>query len=1328
MEWLKERNVSHTKLFLSIQFLMHIVQSDQIPALFPAICVLMATEAARQMLKPIDRDKPVVRLANVKFLGNLHLSASAVENREIEIQFVSKLDDDMSRMTFEIFRASPTVNDGWQLCSTGTLELASKLPEMFEHNPDHSPHHPLLDKRARSLDPDVFDAVNNLKLGSGKISGDVPMLQQTWQEYIIHPIALGYILSLGPTALVGQNLPVKHCLSSIPMLDIEINLRPSDLLRFAIDTQSTLSGGAICEVQVLDGGHGLLAGDLQYTATATIPAMPTASSLFFKPLSLPDITKCTGIKYMSIEYCVQLLTHKWPMSDVFINVVATDVRNRILRAFNPPRPEERKSFRSMLVMGDVEESDTVGSVQYVREINRGLQAHMIFTDKVVSIDWLHEHLRPAGFICVCEIGETTANKLFKHFNYICELTDGDKITGTLWRVNSIPSNMLPKKRRIVFCNGNFELNNSLQITLAPKEIQAFTSLNTSDGRFDAILIDDPEKSIITTWPGNDLIPWLQHLMEQANSLLWVTLDASSSPFVDIAGTLLRTLQAEQPSLKVSWLCLNQRQRSEAKLVKSIEVAYASMMHGDNEVRLDWDATGIRIVRYLPDEDILAATGIALPREVHSPIGDSEYSLTLAATHESVVLSYDPAAEQQQRQLIVHGDPDDEDSDKNLFGEVKVLVEASIIDSDDVAANNGQIEIHEAALHKRSTTALGTFFAGRVLASPVADMVPDTSVIGWTQGANANIVTVPRNQLIGVEGHDLPDDLTRFASVATAMAVLEGHSRAKSSDHFRFVKMGAVLHGAFSTVCRFLEIKDIQGDHGPTFCIEVSDAGGILVNKTPVNIRRNLPSCLCLLRKFWGELKQHDWFVISKPQCFPFKCHKAAFEAALKSKDPVVLLHKNLEGMIHVPIYRPSMRLSTSQGAYIIIGGLGGLGRYTFSWLVDHGATSLYSISRSGISSPEAQSLYDSLNSKHGVRLEVIKADACNRSSITHILATIRAKEPIKGVINMAMILGDAPMASMTGKEWDRALNVKIRSSWILHEETKDDELDFFVLFSSIASVLGNRNQGSYNVGNTFLNALSTYRRRHGRTAVAVALGAMTDIGVLSAYATPTTPLMLTRSGLTHLTTSHLSKILEAAFYKSRQQLAGKETIPEDAIMVTGLEMWEENTSAAEGKEDGGNNGPVYWRSCPEFSHLATYKNSSNSSSAGKKDVALKDRIREVLATAPSAASTDDKAQNGTMAVRGLEEKRKEVRDLLTPVFLGFLSRTLGFATETFEMGTALGMYGLDSLSAVEVQYWVWRELTTSITVPEIFAAASIKDLMETIAERVLASGGKNDGG
>lgn len=118
-------------------------------------------------------------------------------------------------------------------------------------------------------------------------------------------------------------------------------------------------------------------------------------------------------------------------------------------------------------------------------------------------------------------------------------------------------------------------------------------------------------------------------------------------------------------------------------------------------------------------------------------------------------------------------------------------------------------------------------------------------------------------------------------------------------------------------------------------------------------------------------------------------------------------------------------------------------------------------------------------------------------------------------------------------------------------------------------------------------------------------------------------------------------------------------------------MWDD--AATSGGEGGGNHGPVYWRSCPEFSHLATYNPPSNSSSSEKKEKPLKEKIKELLTRAKN-----DK------------EIQKEVRLVLMNDFLAFLSRTLGFAPETFDTSTALGMYGLDSLSAVGVQYWVWR--------------------------------------
>ncbi|KAL8647622.1 MAG: hypothetical protein Q9226_006354, partial [Calogaya cf. arnoldii] len=1038
-------------------------RTDRIQGLSPAICVIMAIEAARQILLLVDKDKPVVRLTDVKFPKSILCPASAGEQRDFEIQLISKLEDGSSQMTFEIFRSSPSVKDGWQLCSTGALDIASKPPELSDRRSGSSYHDPLLSSRAHSLQPDMFALVENLKIGNGEINGDVPKLQPSWQKYTIHPVALASVLSLGPTSVVGQILPAKHCLSSISELDIQINSGPSDLLTFSVDTRSILAGGAMSEIEVSDGTHGALAGRAHYTATEILPLTPIATSLFFKPVFLPDITKFTGTKDLTFEDCVQLLTHKWPMSDILIDTVATDIRKRILRAFNTRSPGKRKRFRSILVVADVQEPDTVDSVQYVGKITSGFQAHMIFVDKIMSFDWLHGYLQPGGLVCMCSVQETPANYCFKHLNYVCELTDTDNKIGTVWRVKDNLSTLLPRNRKITFCNRDFELKNALQISLAPEEIKAFTSLNTSAGRFDAILIDDLERSIIATWPGNDLIPWLQHIMKQANSLLWVTQDASSSPFVDIAGTLLRTLQAEQPSLKVSWLCVNQSERNDVTLLESINTAYTSMMQGENEVRLDMDDTGTRVVRYLPDEDIAAATGVALPRVVDSPIGDKAYELSLAAPHEPVVLSYDSGTDhrnwnrsvtpQQQRRPTLDDDLDDERAfNDSMEGYTKVMVEASIINSDDVAAYNGRIDVPKSAISKNSkspTLALGTFFAGKVLIS-TGSFSRGSWVVGWAEGQHVNAVIVPTDRIVSAEEYCLDNDLILFASLTTAMAVLEGHIRARKGDHIHLANMGLVLHGAFTAVCHYLALETVQNNDRPTFCIEISGTGEILVDKTPINIHKYLNTCPHPSMKLWGDLKQRNGFVSSKSQCFPIRFHKAAFEAAMKSKDPVVLLHRDLEGTAHVPIYCLPTRLCTSKGAYIIIGGLGGLGRYTCSWLVIHGITSIYAISRSGISSPEAQALYDSLNSNPNINLSVIKADACNRTQISSILSSIRTKEPIIGVINMAMILGDAPMASMTGEEWDRALKVKIESSWILHEETKRDELEAFVLFSSIA--------------------------------------------------------------------------------------------------------------------------------------------------------------------------------------------------------------------------------------------------------------------------------------
>lgn len=186
------------------------------------------------------------------------------------------------------------------------------------------------------------------------------------------------------------------------------------------------------------------------------------------------------------------------------------------------------------------------------------------------------------------------------------------------------------------------------------------------------------------------------------------------------------------------------------------------------------------------------------------------------------------------------------------------------------------------------------------------------------------------------------------------------------------------------------------------------------------------------------------------------------------------------------------------GVYVVVGGLGGLGQHICLWLAIQGVEHLVIISRSGSTSPAATSLQDTLRTLP-TTLTVLQADVRDPTNLATALSQTRKIGPIKGVLNLAMLLGDAPLATMTPQEWNTALRLKVDSGWNLHKATLTDDLDVFVMFSSIASVLGNRNQAGYNIGNTFLNALASYRRSHGLPGVAIALGAMTDIGVLHEF-------------------------------------------------------------------------------------------------------------------------------------------------------------------------------------------------------------------------------------
>lgn len=1076
----------------------------------------MAVEAARQRWSIRLQEYSTVCMTKVVFHDAMFTSAEKSILEPVDIHFVSRIDEKLPRMSFEIFRTNFDGANEWVLCASGHLELTScMLPQSYDKVPIMQQNHMRL-QQAQSLYPDSFLDVDRLQMGSCTMSGQAVHKSPTIYPYTIHPLALAAVLSLGPMPLVGTNLPAKYRISSMPALSMSISDRGAMTPNFVIEASSGRTGGVLGRIHVRYGVDTSLDGSIVYSATDLLAPKPTMSSLFLKPVFLPDISRQLGFEDLDVNGLLNLVTHKWPMSDIILlDNIPASARSSILVSLDAQERERKQRYRSMQILGDCNLADLRDSSRIVKELAPNVSAHIIFAPSDRSVGPLLDKLRPFGLACIRGSPEEHWESLIQQFSFLCQVDGLEEQAWSLWRLRNNESLVLPRQEKTVFSRQNMYIQHSRLVNLEPLAVEAFMNKQCTE-RFNAIVIDNLGKSVIASWAGKHLMPWLQYLMKHSKSLLWVTLDAASNPFVGLAGILLRTLQAEQPSLKVSWLCLDQTQFNHYSLETEIEDAFQAMLRGDNEVQSEVDQTGTRIIRYLPDEDLSAATGVSLPRLVSNPIGDRDYAVAMAAPGEPAILSYDSSSStaaltgldgQSSAEQLSRNHHSKEDPNHSL---VKVLVCASMNASYEFAAYvagtdcDGTIQVPA----NENRQALGTFFAGTILSSANPSFLKGSHVAGWSHGAHVKILDVPAQNLYSSRDHRHSRTVSDFATYATVVAALDGHIRARKDDVVRFERVDDRLLNAFDRVCSILGFPNLAStrssdgtNEASTLTLKLGKNCTLLVDDQQVDVARYLSSNPPTMRKVWTE--RHSLEPLIE---IPFKNFKALFKSAAEDPEPRILIHDDLEGVSHVPIYRKPSALVSSKGAHIIIGGLGGLGRYVCSWLVEQGAGTIYAISRSGISSPEAQSMSDNFNSTPGIKFEAIKADACDHTSMSTILSAIRSQHPIVGVTNLAMVLSDAPMARMTGEEWDRALRVKIDSNWILHELTEEDELEYFVLFSSIASVLGNRNQGSYNVGNTFLNALATYRRRIGKTGVAIALGAMSESMCFLLFPSPLHPL------------------------------------------------------------------------------------------------------------------------------------------------------------------------------------------------------------------------------
>lgn len=187
----------------------------------------------------------------------------------------------------------------------------------------------------------------------------------------------------------------------------------------------------------------------------------------------------------------------------------------------------------------------------------------------------------------------------------------------------------------------------------------------------------------------------------------------------------------------------------------------------------------------------------------------------------------------------------------------------------------------------------------------------------------------------------------------------------------------------------------------------------------------------------------------------------------------------------------------SGSTYLITGGLGGFGQQTARWLVDNGVSAIVLTGRRGADTEEKQAFVAELE-KTGAIVRAVACDASDPVQVRELLATIASElPPLKGVIHSAAAIIDQPIVEIDLDDLSTVMRNKASGAWVLHEETRNLNLDHFILYSSAANLVGNSRQSIYSAANGFLNGLAHMRRQMGLPGTSINWGAISDVGIVA---------------------------------------------------------------------------------------------------------------------------------------------------------------------------------------------------------------------------------------
>ncbi|KAK0749364.1 hypothetical protein B0T18DRAFT_427495 [Schizothecium vesticola] len=221
--------------------------------------------------------------------------------------------------------------------------------------------------------------------------------------------------------------------------------------------------------------------------------------------------------------------------------------------------------------------------------------------------------------------------------------------------------------------------------------------------------------------------------------------------------------------------------------------------------------------------------------------------------------------------------------------------------------------------------------------------------------------------------------------------------------------------------------------------------------------------------------------VAPEMCRVFKFGQAGEALQLMERDSagIYALEYDSDEEVRLGFYPTETKVELSfDGAYIVIGGVGGLGLGCAEWLVEKGAGHVILVSRSGVPTSDALSKrLQALRESPNATIHTYTLDICDEAAVIDFAAWLRAQPFfVGGVIHAAGVLRDFTYQNMSHPDWALAARPKTLGSWNLHTHLPlSHPSSFFVFLSSAAGVIGNRGQSNYAAGNAFQDALAHHR-------------------------------------------------------------------------------------------------------------------------------------------------------------------------------------------------------------------------------------------------------------